>query len=377
LLKISLLCILSILSSVKGEDNECKFADKCYTEKAEDYVVKVSCDPNTPLQCTCEDGIGTKCSNDIDLSTPGVNYDNIDEVCIELCIQLNPDKDNPDTAECHYFKYEMQPAPDHIKVCFLMNKDQCQKAPSGDCEHDCHSEGMFCDGDHETPPHGTGKCHTTTEYHASEPKNNWLHWYCRNKDGAAVSFTDDSFDEETYCFTHHRCNDYDPMYENIRYVCTNVDGTTAEWQRFADQNTGTDYDGVFLTADSDRKLQEALCNAPELELNVESYGQEGLLITCAGDPIKMVCDTDNPPTNCKPKVPAENECLLLCDMYPILTFFPDWKKYGVDEEKEGERIWYYRYQSAAPDSEPTALVTKPDAQDSADNSVKNIIRCWN
>merc|ERR1712126_627512 len=88
-----------------------------------------------------------------------------------------------------------------------------------------------------------------------------------------------------------------------------------------------EYDKDVLTSDS--KLTEPQCNAPDLKLDKDSYNQEGLLITCTGD---QVSDELEAPT-----VTAENECLLLCDFYPSLKFFPDWKKYesGVNL---GERV---------------------------------------
>ena len=81
--------------------------------------------------------------------------------------------------------------------------------------------------------------------------------------------------------------------------------------------------------DSDHKNEAGLlidfpCNAKPLVLKSENYNQEGLLISCTFEPVKMgdgegdenKIDGISIPTT-SPYVPAENHCLVFCDLYKV------------------------------------------------------------
>merc|ERR1712133_316091 len=105
-------------------------------------------------------------------------------------------------------------------------------------------------------------------------------------------------------------------------------------------------------------LQEPKCNADPLQFKAENFYQESLFITCTDGDVDVTL-RGNTAT-----VPAENHCLLLCDMYPILSFFVDWKQYDTLEDNIGERVWYYQYQIAGQERHE---LPNPDT---------SIIKCW-
>merc|ERR1712126_307507 len=111
-------------------------------------------------------------------------------------------------------------------------------------------------------------------------------------------------------------------------------------------------------------LKEQTCNAAPLPVNIANYNQEGLVLTCTDGDVGY--NTDN-----ELVIPAENHCMLLCDMYFIRTIFVDWKEYGPDDGlKKGERVWYYQNNNGDPRHEIELVDTD------SSNHVDSIIRCW-
>ena len=70
--------------------------------------------------------------------------------------------------------------------------------------------------------------------------------------------------------------------------------------------------------DSDGKLTDVVCNAPDLVLNKAMYEQTGLEIQCVevGGNEGVIDETPEGPT-----VMSQGNCLLLCDWYLILNFY--------------------------------------------------------
>merc|ERR1712126_93682 len=351
-------------------DVDCTFATDCNTNAdspGTKYMVKVTCNepPDAVPECVCEDKSPSTelvCA-DVGVDLTGVVFGNIEETCQTLCESMN----QPEDIKCSFFKYEKHPSDPH-KYCYLMNEDQCHEAPTGPCETDCHSGGLFCDGDHPAPTPGGGTCESDKIYHASEPTKNWLHWYCSitvNGETTPVSFSKGTFDANTKCRTHHPCYKFEEANTNIlEYQCTidlvaDPSGDTASWVWV---QGGETYNDQVL--DDDGKLKEPECLAEDLVLDTSSYEQAGLLISCAGEPVSQSCSHNS--EVCTYTVPAENECLLLCGMYPVLTFFPDWTN-----DKDGNRIWYYKNQQTGDPQVPLVI-----DDDNDPNSVKNIIKCW-
>ena len=85
----------------------------------------------------------------------------------------------------------------------------------------------------------------------------------------------------------------------------------------------------------------------------KDYKQEGLEITCVEGGAGQVDDTTDPNT---PTVPAQNNCLLRCDYYPVLQFYT-----------RGGDGWFYKYMEEDEEQE----LDSTDA-----DMIKDVIRCW-
>ena len=96
-----------------------------------------------------------------------------------------------------------------------------------------------------------------------------------------------------------------------------------------------------------------------MEFDISNYNQEGLLITCTDGDVYINEGVT------KAIVPAENYCMLLCDMYRVLDFYPGWKKYPDDVAAIGERVWYYKSNIAGAEEKVLDM-----------NNVNDKLRCW-
>jgi len=97
------------------------------------------------------------------------------------------------------------------------------------------------------------------------------------------------------------------------------------------------------------------------------------LLVQAKKKIEIIPGDDSIPTPTTAQIPAENECLLLCDMYPTLTLFVDWKDYTTPDDanpNKGERTWFYRWFNS-PEGEKIELKIDENGMD-----MDNIIKCW-
>ena len=133
------------------------------------------------------------------------------------------------------------------------------------------------------------------------------------------------------------------------------------------------YDSDVLTENTeDGKLKEPTCNAEGLNLKTSIYNQDGLLITCTDG------DGQIQPDNSTVIIPAENHCLLLCNMYPTIKFFVDYKAYpDPDTINMGERVWVYKLYDADEDEAPIEMATgECTTKPCPENHVDNIIKCW-
>ena len=143
----------------------------------------------------------------------------------------------------------------------------------------------------------------------------------------------------------HRCNG-----ETIEYICKS-DGNDPEagvWTESAGDDTHCE--GATCVDENTMALIDVICNSPDLELDKDMYNQEGLEITCVEGGAGQVTNPD------APTVPAQNNCLLRCDYYPVLQFYT-----------KGGDGWFYKYME---EDEEQAL----DSTDA--DMIKDIIRCW-
>ena len=140
----------------------------------------------------------------------------------------------------------------------------------------------------------------------------------------------------------------------IKYTCQNagsVETPVGAWTWAGDGNEPTNGpNGDPIVDENSGILSDILCNSDDLVLDKDSYGQSGLEIDCVEAGAGQV-DVTDPDT---PTVPAQNNCLLVCDWYPVLQFYT-----------KGGDGWFYKYME---EYEETALDT-PEV-------IKDVIRCW-
>jgi len=140
---------------------------------------------------------------------------------------------------------------------------------------------------------------------------------------------------------------------------------------------GDGYDDIATVEDAGnpsnpRLLTEPACDAEPLKLKSSIYNQESMVITCT-DGDGQFDEGDSSIVF----IPAENHCLLLCNNYPSIQFFADWK-HNTDPETPniGERVWVYQLYNSKDD--PIELCTEAKVSDCEveANHVDNILKCW-
>merc|ERR1711936_249850 len=105
--------------------------------------------------------------------------------------------------------------------------------------------------------------------------------------------------------------------KGVKYECIG-DETEGKWQ---ESGTGD----MAYVDNTTLALKEVGCKADDLTMDGALETQPGRLITCS---INEYVDGAN-------NIQAENDCIMLCDMYPIFSFYTDFK---VSEEGRG---WFY------------------------------------
>merc|ERR1712110_526650 len=83
-------------------------------------------------------------------------------------------------------------------------------------------------------------------------------------------------------------------------------------------------DEIYVNSDT-KALKEVGCKAEDLIMDNALVSQEGRLITCSN---KEYVESSG-------KIEAENDCIMLCDMYPVFSFYTD---FNIGEVGRG---WFY------------------------------------
>merc|ERR1719348_854829 len=285
---------------------------------------------------------------------------------------------------CGFWKYRVEP--NGMKHIYFLSSDHCERPGIyGDCdpEHSCWGGGINCDGAHDTTTTTQSseavECKTDSNYNPSGIADNWLHWYCVASDNVTPISFFDPIPLGTTCTASHPCFKYPVKKdgENItsysmEYTCDNaVKGTDGKWT-WSGKNEGPLDDAAVLT--------EVTCNADPLLVTSENYNQDGLLLTCTDGDAYIPADNET-----VFEVPSENECLLLCDMYPTLKLTNDWKDYtNAKGLNEGGRVWFYQWFNSAEDTKKelrtedcSAIADPADKADCEENHVDKILKCWN
>jgi len=371
---VVLLHVTSILQVSLAID-ACTFAENC---QVKEWLYRVHC---TESECNCyndDDSEYVDCvqSQEPDLSviTWETDHNAIEDICRKY-------------PACKYWRWEKTPAETHTIDVYLVAESKCDNYKTCS-EPNCYGGGVDCDGDQTTTTEvpNTIFCNTDSEhYHTSETKDNWLHWDCDY-----VNFYDSATKPYgTKCRASHKCYQFpDPDKDDpnashmLEYECLKSDdGTKGQWRWTGKGTNNAIYDEIVLTDGTEEGvesgwLKEPTCNAAELALQTSNYYQDGMLITCTDGDGQMSEDGKTV------SIPSENYCLLLCDNYPALSFFVQWKQYTGAEKDKGERVWAYQKYNSQDDA-PIELRTDcseiedpADKEDCEANLVDNIIKCW-
>merc|ERR1712198_364738 len=386
LLFVFYLAIAGVYSAVSADDN-CQNSDNCNAEAK--IRVKIICNDDSPDdKCTCQgsaddSSLTLTCDNINNIINDTITFNAMDAaMCEDLCIADS----KPDA--CKFFKLvEMNKYQGGDRVCYLMSGDQCNGRSNTTCDSGhCSSGGIACDGTNPT---------TTTPKPDSE-KVDWqtspslkhngdgehLRWRCM--DGSEqvpiydakyyANASSLSVPVGTVCMATNKCKKFGyPIGEEhanffLSYKCAakQDDPTQFIWQTNRDDN-GT-FDVNALEDYSDVKvLKEAECKVDDLELDEDSYTQDGLLISCTDSQVTY--------KDGKPYVSAPNTCLMTCEFFNALTFFPGRK----NPDLNGERVWQFKMENDLTydgTNNEGVINTDPSATADDPTTPKNLLSCW-
>ena len=137
--------------------------------------------------------------------------------------------------------------------------------------------------------------------------------------------------------------------EAIVYTCEDGGDNGAWVWAGTPGNEPKDPEGNSYVDENSGILNDIICNSDPLVLNQASYEQEGLEILCVETGAGQVDASDA----AAPTVPAQNNCLLRCDWYPVLQFYT-----------KGGDGWFYKYMDENEESQLDS------------GNVETVIRCW-
>jgi len=288
---------------------DCTFADNCNAEGAGHNIAHYTCVPgdggNPADVCTCK---GTNCKPSDQITS---TFDNID--CEKICT---------DETLCKFYKFTEGGGMIASKNCYLMDKDQCNGYVECDPDHGCTSAGTECDGNQPQQY----SCPVNVDWDTTDSK---LHWSCISMhDGKPSNIYDESVTEVptgTVCTAQHSCFRYpdDARIDyTLQYSCEDkADGSAGEWKSKRGDNSK--YDANVL---GDSKLIEPDCLPDSLTISKYPAQKGEMVVTCTNTEIDANTG----------EVTAPNECVVLCDFYPIIRFYPGW-----GDDVTGERVWKY------------------------------------
>merc|ERR1712198_564955 len=396
LLLVFYLAIAGVNSAVSAVDN-CQNSDNCNAEAGS--RVKIICDKDAPtVKCTCEGNVENSelftkpCEPDINgLLTDDNNFNNMDAaMCEDLC-KADKDKDKDKNDACKFFKLvEMNQYLGGDRVCYLMSGDQCNGRSNTTCDSGhCSSGGIACDGtDPTTPPPAADKvdCQTSPLLKHNDDGEH-LRWRCMDGPDQvdiydakfyANASAPQSVPPGTVCMATNKCQKFGyPIGDEhanffLSYKCAakQDDPTQFIWQ--TNRNDEGNFDESALEDYSDgpeavKFLKEAECKVDDLELDEDSYTQDGLLISCTDSQVTY--------KDGKPYVSAPNTCLMTCEFFNVLTFFPGRK----NPDLNGVRVWQFKMENdltldGTPNGDTEGVINTEDPSDPT--HPKKLLSCW-
>jgi len=325
-LVIFLVC-LTIFGVHSGEvDCKGQNAANCDTSV---YIQEIECKQSEP--CTCKDENQNDCAADWNPDPDGdgvdITYETLKDYCEAEC---------EENLLCRFYKYVERRGKKH---CYAMDQDQCtQQAQDEQCNPDHCQSGYVLHTDEvcEENTDGGGddgiivpdvQCPTgsVAKHSASTMPDNYLRWNCIDMHSENVDIYGDGeaipagAPAGTRCTTRPGCDGIDYVYK-----CDLADGI---WKP-ENPSEVPSQDPIDTVK---KYLNDVKCNAPDLILNKEAYEQPGLEIQCVEIGAGQVDTTDK----AKPTVKSQNNCLLLCDWYPVVNFYTKGTKWMyVDMEDD-------------------------------------------
>jgi len=338
---------------------DCSFSENCNAEDGNMYEITCNKDAGGGgPECSCADGSAT-CPDAAVIDA--LTYADFDaKACKDQCT----------ANQCVFYKWTQDGFyQGSVKHCYNMKEDECDGISGHTCDDPAHCVSGaiddMCDGTNTKPPQPVDDACSFIDGFEYDKSGESLHWLCGDVDaydGRA------SVPTGTICTAHHSCSEYPdndatPTNWKLVYECKiSDDGLSGTWVSFRNADGDKYIDDVTEEVDVDgqgtmvKKLKEPACATAPLNIAADNYNQPGLLISCTDDPITVDEDDDT-----IFQATAPNTCLLLCDYYPILSFYPGW----TPGDDTGLRTWLYSMEDG---------ITDPD--DSTDVLDPTIIKCW-
>jgi len=387
----NILLLLFYLAITGVYSDNCAYSGNCNADVKR--LLAIRCDKdNFDAKCTCEGSAENSTFNTATCDTINTilteenTFNKMDAgACEKLCRDDGVDK-------CSFFKLvEENRYLGGDKVCYLMDENQCNAESETTCDSShCSSGGIDCDGTDPTtttPAPANVNCKTAPLLTHNDDGEH-LRWRCTDSQQVYFNIYDTKYYADTgsenvpagtVCQATNKCKDYaDPpgtvtpeanFYLSYKCAASADDPTQWIWQTNRNDDNNYDNDALedFGDPNSVKVLKEAECKADPLVLNKESYNQDGLLISCTDSQVYY--------KDGKPEVSAPNTCMMTCDFFDVITFYPGRR----NPDTMGERVWLFEMENGLTVNDGNADISDGEI-DTVDPdgllSPKNLLSCW-
>jgi len=325
-MKSLILFVIFFLQLIReSKEINCEFSGNCNVEL---NVAEIICPRSS--SCTCKPDSDPVCTTLLG-DTP-----KYDDITAATCRDVQCT-----AANCQFWKYLVKKENlVSTKHCYLMDDSQCASADdSVVCPEDNEHTGAPSCRSGVSPSTKPEDCEggtipttiipePTTDVPTLKPcpgpivegdgANVNQEWTCFNGHGAVDMYEEESMPAGGFCLLADRCNGQNSAI-SVRYDCIGTE-TEGTW---TGSGSGTN-DEIYVNSDT-KALKEVGCKAEDLIMDNALVSQEGRLITCSN---KEYVESSG-------KIEAENDCIMLCDMYPVFSFYTD---FNIGEAGRG---WFY------------------------------------